>query len=941
MLATTATQIFQSFFQEDTLTEHGMSIPSIKSHLDVLGYTSYYKNWERAIEDDVLDKLTDPYVKKKFVDTLTHVNKAHLTYHQEPYGWHALCCGLICSHYASLYSLSPKAAFLLGFLHDIGKPFTETPSGKTYMHGQIGVHLAEQVFAGAGPQELTQVLLFLIDQHMCVCTHEPLEQRSHICFSTLQNMITSYSENQRKLYGAYYKCLVYGDRLGAYRPDIYLEKANVDLIQQNAVQHILYNKPLTPHVGSGNLFLVMHGAPGCGKSTMTARFVDALTSKGMTVGVAERDQAYWIVARKQKLIPYDVSFTDFVEKQFTIGEEETTYYKHVYPIIKNQIAEHYRNIILDYSEKYDIVIIDSCISLNQKVLGEFIGQGDTAFVWTGFPQHLLGRKGSYKVDAQTFYPLEQETVYYRSAIEISKDEPIGPTPLVISSCFQELSNLIGACWLTKLQNGPGRGQAIEQVYPSVYINQKSLEVFKQNNPTVVVDTSLKFYAHPIYRVIRLSYYDGKQNGNGTTLHYRGEHLICDPADGMWRPLRMSLPVSPETGQLRKFNSHAGLYEFVKPLQKYLKGEFSEPASVSVSVGAVLPVPYNRCFVAPKVDGSLMNVSAVKKNSVQGAYIAYLKNRDSIEDFYYEIDDTIYYVGSKSCLFASQASSIIEPFKESISASYGSFQAFYLKVHEHLADIPWTESASVVFEAVPTHPYSGLTVDYGRTFVAHLATVYYKDGEAVIRLASASAQAPLHSNPVEEISCSAEAIEAYYCAKMAQALEGSIEDLEGFMLAFTEPGGKLLYMKLKFPWYYAAHKPDIHYSEAEELYVDPKYVRIRERLANLEAAINTAEIKKNPAVILDALSEQIIRSFDKMRQPQDSRKDFMVRMFKMGCLPYEDEITETFNGILAKFYMKMEFNLSKHIASLYDVLTGEDNAKKIAAINAFYVKVLKL
>jgi hypothetical protein len=342
-------------------------------------------------------------------------------------------------------------------------------------------------------------------------------------------------------------------------------------------------------------------------------------------------------------------------------------------------------------------------------------------------------------------------------------------------------------------------------YPSVYINANSLDVFKEKNPSVVVEC----LPHTSYNVIRLSYYDGKQNGNGTTLAYRGEHLICDPADGMWKPLRMSLPVAPETGQLRKFNSHAALYEFVKPLQKYLKGEFSEPASISESAAP----QYNRCFVAPKVDGSLMNVSAVKKNSPQGAYIAYLKNRDSIEDFYCEIDDNIYYVGSKSCLFATQASSIVEPFKESIRESYGSFQKFYRLVHEHLADIPWTEAATAVFEAVPTHPYSGLTVDYGRTFVAHLATVYYKDGEAVIRLAQDQAQdqAPLHSNPVEEIPCSAEAIEAYYCAKMTQALEGSIEDLEGFMLAFTEPGGKLLYMKLKFHWYYAAHKPDIHYS----------------------------------------------------------------------------------------------------------------------------------
>jgi hypothetical protein len=98
-------------------------------------------------------------------------------------------------------------------------------------------------------------------------------------------------------------------------------------------------------------------------------------------------------------------------------------------------------------------------------------------------------------------------------------------------------------------------------------------------------------------------------------------------------------------------------------------------------------------------------------------------------------------------------------------------------------------------------------------VAHLATVYYKgDGVRIELPTAAPGTASLHAAPVEEIPCSAEAIEAYYCAKMAQALEGSIEDLEGFMLAFTEPGGKLLYMKLKFHWYYAAHKPDIHYSE---------------------------------------------------------------------------------------------------------------------------------
>ena len=936
------TEIFQRFFSAETTTEHGMLIPSVESHLQLLGCTNFYVGWERTIQESVLDRLPGPYVKQKFLETLGHVNKAHLAYHQEPYGWHALCCGLICSHYSGVYGVSPKVAFLLGFLHDIGKPFTETRSGKTYMHGQIGVHLAEGLFADLDA-ELQQVLLFLIDQHMCVCTHTP-EERRHICFATLQTMIASYSEKQRKLYGGYYRCLVYGDRLGAWRPDIHLDMEKVKHIESSTVQNILHGKPLSPPVGSGNMYLVMHGAPGCGKSTMAARFTEALTAAGLTVGLAERDQAYWIVARKQKLVPLDVSFEDFVEKTVDLGWEEgpNTYYKHAYPHIKAQIAEHYRNIVLDAAEKYDVVILDSCVSLNPKVLGDFIGQEDNMYVWTGFPQHLLGRKGSYKVEEQSFYPLDQETAYYRSAVEIYKEPESAPTPLVASSCFQELYNLVVASWRVKLERGVEH--VGEQVYPSVAINAGGLAEFKRRNPMVVVDEGLKFYKHPSYSVIRLSYYDGKQHGNGSTLHYRGEHLIAGgdmgQAEGrLFKPLRVSLPVTPETSQLRKFQSHAELYGFVEPLKKYLACEFTEPRT-RVDPAAVR---YNRCFVLPKVDGSLMNVSAVKADSIQGDYIRYLKERHDVGEFYKEIEGVIYYVGSKSCLFATQASTVVEPFKAAVVASYGSFDTFYERVHEHLRTVAWEEAASVVFEAVPEHPYWGLTVDYGRSFVAHLATVYYKGGEVKIELPNSGSAASLHAPPVEEIPCSAEALDTYYSKKMEEALQGSVEDLEGFMLAFTEPAGGLLYMKLKFPWYYAAHKPDIHFQEAERLYVDPRYARIKDRLFGLQVAVHAAELKKNPGLVFDEYAGLLIQCVDKFKKAGDSRKDFMIRLFASEVLPHEDELEDAFKGILSKFYIKAELNVRKHIASLYDVLMKdeEDKAKKVAAITTFYIKLLKL
>ncbi len=919
------------YFHNETKTEYGNIIPSIKSQLEKFGFNNYYPKFMDVIKNEIIDKIKNDYMKEKVVNTFEHVNKSHLNYHLEPYGWHALCCGLICSHFANQFGISPKIAFKLGFLHDFGKPFTETRSGKTFMHGQIGVHIADYILDDL-ESDVKQVILFLIDQHMCVCTHTP-QERHHICFSTLQNMISSYTDKQKKLYTAYYKCLVYGDRLGSFMEEEHnIEKVNH--IQTSTIQNMFTSK-ITPPLCYGNLFLVMHGAPGCGKSYMTNKFKEAFENYGITVGIAERDQAFWIVARKQKLVPYEISFIDFVEKEFVIDGIKTTYYKYCYPIIKRDIAEHYKNIVLDYTEKYDIVIIDSCISLNLNVLSDFITLNDMMFVWTGFPQHLLGRNGSLKVEEQSYYPLDQETVYYRSAIELYKESDTFPTPLVSSSCYEELYNLITAVWNIKIQQNIDAVN--ELTYPSVYLNNNSIKELKEKNPIMIIEDGLKFYKNIDYDILRLSYIDGKQNGNGTTLNYRGEHLIKQKFM-KWQPLRMSLPVTPETGQLRKFNSHAQLYHYIQPLQKYLKGEFTQP----ISLPNKEDIKYNKCYILPKVDGSLMNVSVVKKNSVQGNYIRYLKEHHKIDDFYCEIEDNIIFIGSKSCLFATQASNIVEPFKESINKSYGSLDKFYDKINEFVKLYDWEETITIAFESVPEHPYWGLTVDYGRSFVTHLATIYYKNEKSIIRLPDNKSKEYIESLEIKELECNAESIEKYYVEKMNEALEGNIEDLEGFMLAFAnEEGSDILYIKLKFPWYYAAHKPDINFREAEELNDNPKYEKIKNKLFNLQATMNAFEIKKNPSIVFDEFSQMIINSFNKLNEPHFTRKEFMIKLFNSDYLPDEDSIEDKFKEIISKFYMKNELKLKGNIASLYDVLISNNKEKQIKSITDFYVKMLKL
>lgn len=480
--------------------------------------------------------------------------------------------------------------------------------------------------------------------------------------------------------------------------------------------------------------------------------------------------------------------------------------------------------------------------------------------------------------------------------------------------------------------------ALNDIYPSVYINTHGLDEFKKKNPAVVVEDNIAYYKINPYSVIRLSYYDGKQDGNGTSLHYRGDHLIKDPTSNELLPLRVSLPVSPETSQLRKFKSHAELYPYVLPIKKYLTAEFSEPTV------AVESSRYNRCFVLPKVDGSLMNVSVVKDGSVQGEYIKALAQKHGLADrgeFYREIEDRIYFIGTKLCLFASQASTVVEPFKSAVLASYGSFRAFYDSIDSYVDTLSWTETATVIFEAVPDHPYSGLTVDYGRNFLSHIATICYKEGKVGIQLPDSVSAAHFSGVLPVEIPCSGEALEAYYGKKMEEALKGLVVDLEGFMLAFTEPGGGLLYMKLKFPWYYVAHKPEMYQAEAERIYGDERYALIKDRLYSLKVAVSVAAVKKNPRAVLEEFGRLFVKSFEEVYVAGEPRKDTMVRLFGLAAVPYQAELDSAFALILEKLYMNMELNLKNHMASLYGSLVSGGMEKKLDAVVAFYVKVLKL
>ena len=316
----------------------------------------------------------------------------------------------------------------------------------------------------------------------------------------------------------------------------------------------------------------------------------------------------------------------------------------------------------------------------------------------------------------------------------------------------------------------------------------------------------------------------------------------------------------------------------------------------------------------------MTASVVFKDSIQADFIKSIKTVG--QDFYFESDEYIIFIGSKSCLFASQAMSVAEDFKKSICVTYGNISNFCNKVIDYIKTINFKENISVIFEVVPEHPYEGLTVDYGRAFVTHLATVYFDGIKTNITLPDNISNKYFESIRVQELECNTDTITKYYVDSMNLALEGKFEDLEGFMLAFKNDLNDILYVKLKFPWYYASHKPDSNFVEAEELSKNPIYDNIRHKLINLELSANKREARRSPEKIFEPVAGILIKAILDLKEiiKPTNKKEFMMGFFA------NPEFFKNYAGLYDEFekaqktlYIELDTVIDKCVPSLYDKL----------------------
>ena len=742
---------------------------------------------------------------------IDYINPTHLKYHQEPYGWHLLCVGHITYHY-----LKSDEGFLLGFCHDMGK---FALGENTFLHGQISVHMSENGIK-------CPIIKLLIDQHMSVCTHchQSTDDISYEIWNIIRKTLPISDVDK---FDKYYKALVIADSLGKKKyndtdtnalndTNIVNDTNNLNTLSEmetfsnkslnNIVLFNTHNPISNLQTNTSRIILLMIGTPGTGKSYSSKIIKDQYESNGKSVKIIERDIAFYRQALADGLIE-NISYDEFIYGGI---------YKIHYETLKKKVQTIFEDEIVEtFDEKYDIIIIDSCITLNlnkvnDMLSGVSLSPNDVILGYIGFPQIQLGRSGSSKLndDNQVRWPLVDQH-FYRGKNEIKMDDRsknniqpvfISAIPSLLVSVGLNILSTYNPC----------------NTFIHTHPVQLSYEVLMNNTSpfgtsrTITRDNPIIFKIYKFneqdsnisnLEVLRLTYNDGQQRpviiDDKVVTDYRGEYLIY--VNNKLYKLRRSFPIFPESRQENIYKySHSFAYDRVN----------NKNNNVSV-------------YAQPKYDGSLNVICIVRKNTIQSLAMKYMSSTLSENNKWtYYTDHPLYDVaiGSKTALFigSDNCECMIVP----IIDAYGSISAFVNANIEYIDDI-WNDTISTMWENVPC------SIDKEEVGRVRLLTIHSSKSH-MYYLGNISQNGIVlskdNSIKIEED------INEWFQNEIKKAYNGENMNLEGYVLTFIDNhSSRSVQIKYKFPWYYTAHKPIMYINEARNILTNPLYDNIRKYL----------------------------------------------------------------------------------------------------------------
>lgn len=880
------------------------NIPSIPEHLSKLNPSIPIMENYIDIIKQFLQKL-HLGVLKLFLNKIDYTNKGHSVFHKEPYGWHILCTAFITYNYTQT-----TKGFLMGFSHDIGK---FACGDFTFLHGQIGVHMLSGIIED-------EVIETLIDQHMCVCTHNPIDAGdiSHETFHILRESLIKKDSTNEETFDTYYHALILGDRVGKIcdetETDDYYSSA-LDIAKQIADVSIENIKENVPSMKANVICILMIGTPGTGKSTASEKLKEIYENNGYIVKIIERDRAYYERAIQSKLISDSISYEEYV-----IGPHYKQHYEKLQAegLVQKQFTSEINET---FESPTDIVILDTCMNLNINLVQDMLGgvaiSDNTIFLgWIGFPQHQLGRGISLKLDEdkQISWPniirdksgKDKDASFYRGLNEIAKDKrknlctknnkpyDCRAYPIMISGMIQNIYNV--STYI--------RDKYIRTIYEFIHPSELTLSKFL-SLPSPI---DIKKYENKDIDIYRLTYEDGRQrpvkinNEYGETkvvINYRGEYLLNIKGDETMHILRRSFPIFPELRQEKTFEaSHGDAYDRYNNMNDNLV-----------------------VYAQPKSDGSLNVITVIKRGSIQEQALDILYNNPNLikennkwTRIYYE--DYILAVGSKSSILLGTENA--PSFLDTIITSYENLDKFTEYCIDLIRGIEFEDTISILFENIPDSTIvnekeraSLLTVKYPKASMDYLGIM----SEKLIL-------------PEEKEKINGD-IKDWFMGKIDEALRGENEHLEGYVLSFVnEETGVIKQIKLKFPWFYIAHKPNVYREAANKILEDDMYKFIKGKLLmQYHDAVFVKDLDKKQASLNEDLNEAVIKlieiykdlndKFDIFNPSNRATKYNTISKYKTDNIGEIQPIINKINEILSslsskdKKYNKYEFlNITK-------------------------------
>ena len=703
-------------------------------------------------------------------------------YHRETLYEHLIRCAENCKRLAPQFDIPEDLAYNIGLLHDIGKPFTRCQYKKNVLylgHAQIGAYLISRL-----PINNKDVLTFTTNNHMCCCSH----QKGLDTLTQFKSLLQiTLPESNRELCIRSLALLFTADLLSrdCDNPNNEEEviKYSQDFIRRMQIDNntdIIRKICIQKKSSNDKVVILPLGTSGCGKSTFSKTIPNAT--------IIERDQCYYQVA---------------AENGFSVGNYQETY-KFVGELEsgKELVQKLFLKRIADALEDSEVkvVIIDTMQTLfghawkgTIEKLPEDAKAAYSSALKIGvylFPQNEFGISFEPKTGQYSKYP-DQKINFPKINLETGIWDPmeidigIGNTSLVDVIVNRFLKEVI-------VPSVPEQGPALKMGFtPYQIVNEF---------PPGIVNTTTEF-ENQYWKIVTLNYLDGYQIFTGPTRDYRGESFALNKETNEWNLIRGSLPVFPDFDRIEK---DPACYPYLEDVLSF-RPEWKKHITFKKDF---------KLIITPKYDGSLFNLTFIPDPEFSGVYC---ERRCKYGKLFF---------GSKGRFMAKDP--VKTRINNAVIASYGSIEEFVTLIDSFLEKNQLqNKRVTFHFEAIDAIPTPELTVFYGKAWCPFIGYTVFDNLNKKFILPEPTD----FITQINQFNDWKEVME-YFETNYQKLIEGDeIIEPEGYVLHIQD-GDIWLPIKLKYEFYYIAHKPDSknNREKAKVIAEDPKFELLRKRLA---------------------------------------------------------------------------------------------------------------